>query len=223
MYESREVSAGGSGSSSFSTHTRMGDAPIASASVVVQRLKDSVERRSFLGLGVKATRIGDLIRALETEFDAATLDLTDALIEAMRALAAEGKSPAWERLAAADAQPAGSRDHRGLAAVVGRALPRLEERIAELAADNPRQRPVLITEASPLARYGHVDVLKRWSDMTLKRGQAIWIVLPQTDANQGPLLDGSPVLTSPNQFLAIDSDWISARRAPAAPYEGVTP
>lgn len=223
MYESRELSVGSSGASSFSTHTRMGDAPIAGASVVVQRLKDSVERRSFLGLGVKASRTGDLVRALETEFDAATLDLTDALIEAMRALAAEGKSPAWERLAAADAQPAGSRDQRGLAAVVGRALPRLEERIAELAADNPRQRPVLITEASPLARYGRVDVLKRWSDMTLKRGQAIWVVLPQTDANQGPLLDGSPVLTSPNQFLAIDSDWVSARRAPAAPYEGVTP
>lgn len=224
VYESRQVSVGGSNYSSLSTHTRMGDAPIASASVVARRLKDSVERRSFLGLGVKATLVGDLIRALESEFNAAIVDVTGVLIEAMRALTAEGKSPAWERLAAADAQPAGSRDHRGLAAVVSRALPRLEDRIAELAArGGGLQRPLLLAEASPLARYGHVDLLKRWSDMTLPRGQAVWVVLPQTDANQGPLLDGSPVLTSPNQFLAIDSAWISSRTASPALYEGVTP
>jgi len=224
VYESRVASAGGSSYSSLSTHTRMGDAPIASASVIVQRLRDSAERRSFLGLGVKATRVGGLIRVLKTDFDAATLDVTGVLIAGMRALAAAGKSPGWERLAAADAQPHGSRDHRGLAAVVSQALPLLEERIAELAADDgARRRPVLLTEASPLARYGHVDVLKRWSDLSLGRGHAVWVVLPQTDANQGPLLDGSPVLTSPNQFLAIDSDWISARTASPALSEGVIP
>lgn len=224
VYESPDFSSAGlSGSSLLSTHTRLEGAPIPTGSVAEQRLKDSVERRSFLALGVRATHVDRLVRLLEAQYNAATIDVTGELVAAMRDLAGDRRAPAWNVLEAADAEPSSSRPGKGLAAVVNLALPRLEARIAARASDDASgQRPVLLTEASPLARYGHVDVIRRWSDMTLRRGQAVWLVLPQTDGNQGPLLDGVSVLTSPNQFLALDRSWVEAFTAPPMIHEGAT-
>ncbi|MCY1230245.1 hypothetical protein D9M72_426510 [compost metagenome] len=105
------------------------------------------------------------------------------------------------------------------------AVPVVEAAIAQATANAPGQapRPVLIVEASPLVRYGHADLIRHWSDLATPRGQAVWVILPQVRANQGPLLDGVSVQTSPNQYLRVETAWIDAQTdlIPAA-VEGAT-
>ncbi|ASN19312.1 hypothetical protein CGK93_06120 [Arthrobacter sp. YN] len=111
-----------------------------------------------------------------------------------------------------------------MAAAVKRAVPVVEAAISAAAADTgPEPRPVVIVEASPLARYGHTDILRHWSDLATGRGQAVWVILPQVGASRGPLLDGVSVQTSPNQYLRVDTAWIDTptNLIPAA-VEGAT-
>ena len=143
------------------------------------RLAESASTRSFLALGVDADRADRAVRALAGRLGAAVLDVTAVLVETMRAQAAEVGLP-WDLVQAADAAPAGSRDAAGLAALVQRSLPAVEDAItAALAGAPDGTRPVVLTEIAPLARYGHLAMLSRWTDLAARRPQAIWVIVPQ--------------------------------------------
>jgi serine/threonine protein kinase len=79
-------------------------------------------------------------------------------------------------------------------------------------------RPVLLTEAGPLARYDALGTLTRWTDLASRRTQAVWLLVPQLMGNQGALIDGRPLpLAAPGQFFKLDADWLDAHSAaPAA-------
>ncbi|WP_091607347.1 BREX system serine/threonine kinase PglW [Arthrobacter koreensis] len=202
---------GTSSSSRLSTATHTGSA-ISSGSALESRLRESMTLRSFLALGARADRCDALARRLETEFDARRVDVTALLVDELKKLTQQERFPSWDVLVQADAQTDDPRATRGLAALVGMALPAVEAAITDAASDSAdgRLRPALIMEAAPLVRYGHGDLIRRWSDLASPRGQAIWIVLPQFGANQGPLLDGFSVQSSPNQFIRVDHTWIDA-------------
>src|SRR6185437_11896389 len=89
---------------------------------------ESAATRSFLALGVDADRTDRAVEAMADRFGAAVVDVTQVLIEAMRAQAAEVGLP-WDMVQAADAAPDGSRDAAGLAALVQRSLPAIEDAI----------------------------------------------------------------------------------------------
>ncbi|KRE61575.1 BREX system serine/threonine kinase PglW [Nostocoides sp. Soil756] len=173
------------------------------------RLDTSVTSRSFLALGVRADRVARFVTAAEHRFDATTVDLTGVLLDALRAASAEVGLP-WELVRAADAENAGSRGRRGLDELVRRSWPHIEAAV-EAALQDAGHGPVLLTEASPLARYDNMGLLSRWSDLGASRSRAVWLVLPQLAANHGPLVDGRPVpLAAPSQYVAIDNEWIDA-------------
>ncbi|MCC3270094.1 BREX system serine/threonine kinase PglW [Arthrobacter gengyunqii] len=202
----------GSGSSSrLSTATHTGSV-VSSGSALDSRLRESATLRSFLALGARADRCEALARRLETEFNARRVDVTALLLDELKKLTQQDRFPSWDVLVQADAQTDDQRATRGLAALVGMALPAVEAAITDAASNSAdgRLRPVLIVEAAPLVRYGHGDLIRRWSDLATPRGQAVWIVLPQFGANQGPLLDGFSVQSSPNQFIRVDPTWIDA-------------
>ena len=74
------------------------------------------------------------------------------------------------------------------------------------------ERPVLLTGADTLARYGQLGVLTQWADLTHARSQAVWLLVPQLRGDRGATIDGTPVhLNSPGQFLPLDSEWLKAR------------
>src|SRR5262249_27761564 len=78
-------------------------------------------------------------------------------------------------------------------------------------------RPVLLTEVAPLARYGHLATLAPWADLATRRGQAIWVLVPQLPGNYGPVIDGRPLpLAAPGQFLALDRKWIDGQACESA-------
>src|SRR5262249_9678959 len=135
------------------------------------------------------------IEVLRGQFDVDVLDLTRTLLEAVRnaAAAAEPSIP-WETVREADAAPPDSRAAQGLARLVAMALPRVEEAIETYLSDTARgARPLVLTEAAPLARYGHLGVLSRWADLASPRPGAAWLLVPQLQGNQGGVIDGRPI------------------------------
>ncbi|HEY1620728.1 MAG TPA: BREX system serine/threonine kinase PglW [Streptosporangiaceae bacterium] len=180
------------------------------------RLAESVAMRSFLALGVDADRIDRAVGALRALLGAAVVDITQTLIEAMRAQAGTVGLP-WDLVLAADAAQPGSRDAAGLTALVQRSLPAVEAAIEAAAAAAPEgTRPVLLTEIAPLARYGHLSMLSRWADLGVRRTQAIWVLVPQLSASRGAIIDRRPLpLAAPGQYFRLDADWINSD--PAGP------
>jgi hypothetical protein len=132
------------------------------------------------------------------------------LVEALRQRAAQAGVP-WEVVRAADAATPGTRDAMGLAALVEQALPAVTGAVSTAGAHAaPGERPVVLTELAPLARYGHLGVLAGWADLAAPRRQPIWVVVPQLLGNQGPLIDGRPLpLAAPGQFLRMDAEWLA--------------
>jgi hypothetical protein len=123
----------------------------------------------------------------------------------------------WGFVQEADAASAGTRDAEGLATLVKRSLPAVEAAITAAAREAPDgTRPVLLTDVAPLARYGHLNILGPWAVLATRRGQAIWVLVPQLAGTRGAVIDRRPLpLAAPGQFMRLDPDWIAAyARAP---------
>ena len=211
------------GSAAFRSRTRVADtsglasrpqtlyvpaAPtLVSGGHIGHRLAESVAGRSFLALGVDALQVDKATAALQQRLGADVLDLTAVLIDAMKQQASSGGLP-WELVRAADAATTGSREALGLAALVQRAMPAMESALdVAVRAD---AGPLLLTEPAPLARYEHLGILSRWSDLTTRRGRAVWLLVPQLLGNTGAVVDNRPLpLAAPGQFLRLDTDWIN--------------
>jgi len=188
------------------THARE-TRPVESGGAVGHRLEQSVRSRSFLTLGVPAMRSARLVAALEGRYAAQVVDLTGVLLEALRGHA-EQAGIAWELVRAADAEPVSSQPGRGLRELVRRSWGLVQRHVDEALAYGA-SAPVVITEASPLARYDNMELLARWTDLGTTRGRAVWLVVPQLGSSHGATLDGRPVpLASPGQYLALDADAV---------------
>jgi len=186
-------------------------APVSTAGVAGQRLRDSRARRSFLALGVPGHRLKRAIRVLTSEYAAHQVDITEVLLRALHDQAA-AVGMRWSSVQAADAAAAGTRPAVGLATLVERAVPAVTAAVEAAMDGADSEQPVLLTDVSPLARYNQLGVLTQWTDLSRPRRQAVWLVVPQLRNSQGAALDGRPVtLNSPGQFLALDTEWIDAR------------
>jgi serine/threonine protein kinase len=182
------------------------------------RLAESAAARSFLAIGVDGLRADRAVDALTGRFGAKVVDVTQVLIDAMKAQAAEF-GLGWEFVQAADAAPDGTRDADGLKMLVKRSLPAVEAAITMASTEVPgATRPVLLTDVAPLARYGHLNILGPWADLATRRPQAIWVLVPQLPGTHGALVDRRPLpLAAPGQFMRLDPSWIAAHgRVPAA-------
>ncbi|MDN4479710.1 BREX system serine/threonine kinase PglW [Demequina muriae] len=164
-------------------------------------LRTSGAERSFLALGVRPRHHDAVISQLLESFSAREVNVTDLLLDTLTGLA-EDAGVSWDLVLNADSATAGSEDRRGLAVLVERAVPTLVEHIDQALLDADG-RPVLLTDTAPLARYGHLDVIARYSEITRPRAAAVWLVFPE-ETGRGAALDGVPVPTShPGQFVHL--------------------
>jgi hypothetical protein len=211
LYRSRQYSAQTTG---LPTRVSMHPTPtiLRTGSQLEHRLAESTRARSFLALGVPAGRYEQAITALRAGHGVTVVDATGVLITAMRRQATELGLP-WDTVTAGDAAESGSRAAAGLASLVTRTISAVHEAIDSAA--KTRNGPVLITEAAPLARYGQLSGMTRWSDLTAPRSAAIWLIIPQLHGATGALLDGKPVpLGAPGQFITLDEEWLTAMTTP---------
>jgi hypothetical protein len=193
--------------------------PVGTTGAIGARLEGSITSRSFLALGVRADRMGRFVTAAESQYAARVVDVTGVLLDALRSASERAGLP-WELVRAADAESETSRGRRGLNELVKRSWGQVEHAVDEALAASGKDAPVLITEASPLARYDNVGLLAKWTDLGASRQRAVWLVVPQLGGNHGPLLDGRPVpLAAPSQYVALDNDWIDSAAAVGAAAE----
>jgi hypothetical protein len=180
---------------------------------IAERLRESRSKRSFLALGVDAAHIPRALEVLRHDFDAEVLDLTRALLDAIRAAASATQPPIpWEKVRAADAALPDSREATGLARLVALAIPEVDAAVEAVLGGAPRgARPLVLTEAAALARYSQLGMLSRWADLASPRAEAAWLLVPQLLGNQGAVIDGRPIpLAAPGQFMRLDAEWIDA-------------
>jgi serine/threonine protein kinase len=187
-------------------------APVLAQGHLGGRLLESASARSFLALGVPASRVDRAVTVLVREHHAVVVDVTSVLISAMREAASALGLP-WDLVRAADAAPSGGREAQGLTSLVQRSVPSVEAAIERASAQAVEgSQPVLLVEVGPLARYGYLNSLSRWTDLGTKRSQAVWLVVPQLMGNQGAAIDGRPLpLAAPGQFLPFNADWIDSQ------------
>lgn len=173
------------------------------------RLRRSVDTRSFLALGVDARSLERAGKLLTARYGAQLLDVTGVLVAAMRTTAGQLRLP-WKQVLAADAALDGSRERQGLTVLVERALPEVDAAIDKAAQGGP----VVLTDLGPLAQYGHVGRLARWTDIAAARPGAIWALVPQLAGQSGAIIDGRPLpLAAPGQFLVLDIGWLTEVRS----------
>src|SRR5699024_4263186 len=126
---------------------------------LTQRLRDSVERRSYLVLGARSDRLPRLQLILEQEFRADVLDITGALLDQLQNMTEIRQAPSWEALASADAQPETTRPRKGLQKVIDNAIPNVREHLREVLNDQATTSPVVLTNPESFVRYGHGGLL----------------------------------------------------------------
>lgn len=190
--------------------------PVAATSEATRRIEESLRTRSFLAIGVPADRLDKFQRGVVGAYVAHLVDVTGILIEELRSQAAKAGVP-WEAVRAADAESATSRAGQGLAQLVKQSWSGVSAVVQDaLTADG--DGPVVLTETGPLARYDNMALLAQWTDLGTSRARPVWLVVPQLAANRGAMLDGQPVpLGTPTQFMNVDSEWVDALGATAAP------
>lgn len=192
----------------FVTQTRVTSIPVSRPDQAEPRelkeLRESVRSCSFLALGIPGRRAEIVAAQLRDHFDGFEVNITDLLLDALHAKA-EGIGLDWTDVVVADAAEPNSRPAQGLAALVAQSVPSIESAIEEAMASAPEAtRPVLITDAAPLARYGHMALLPRLADVTRRRANAVWLIVPQ-GTESGPVLDRETIqLSYGSQFVRLE-------------------
>ncbi len=188
------------------TEPESDNAPVIPAAAVKAQsdiLLISLRENGFVAIGVPIHRPGEHItvaRRLAEDHKGQILDVTDTIVTAMREYATS-KGVSWDLVRGADAVDAAPRDARGLRAVLDAVMPTVRQRIDRLVFDKTvvddepttARGPLILTELSPLARYGYLDILAHLSDLSAPRQCPTWLVLPQLRGQRGALVDGKPI------------------------------
>ncbi|MDJ0419598.1 hypothetical protein [Rhodococcus opacus] len=84
--------------------------------------------------------------------------------------------------------------------------------------------PVVLTDLSTLAGYGHLHVVREWADLTSPPPHAVWALVPQPEESggrPGARVDGTALpLNSPEQFVQVDEIEVAALLAAAQSTNG---
>ncbi|MFF5171350.1 BREX system serine/threonine kinase PglW [Micromonospora sp. NPDC000089] len=166
-----------------------------------RRLADVIDRRGFLVALTSIRRPARARRALLDRYELTEVDVTSIMLERLRAL-----SFPWEVIVAADTGTPTDADFRSLMELFQHeVVPAIERRLAET------DRPVLITEAAPLARYQQLRLVQELADPTRPRPAARLLLVP-VRRTEPVLVDGRQLpLTSPaSQSMWLPEEWSNA-------------
>lgn len=165
----------------------------------VSRLDDSLRRHSALTLCVPPSRYLRQSRDLADTFKVDLLDVSHLIVEATKEMAALHGID-WGFVIGADATTREGSDWSHLTRLVQTAVePRWN---AALATD----RPVLLTHAGPLQRYGLGHLLATLLEVGTSRPAARWLLVAMQASQTVPTLGGKPVPLGPSGWLTLPSE-----------------
>ncbi|WP_165491756.1 BREX system serine/threonine kinase PglW [Egibacter rhizosphaerae] len=172
------------------------------------RLDQLTRHGGFLALTVEAGRLREATDAMRARLGATVVDVDAELVAAMRAEAGRANAD-WDTLVAADAAAPDSRAWSLLQRLVGRAVPRIEERL------RTTDEGVVAVSLGLLARYERLDVLERLREQVTREPtadavRALLVLVPGQDPHARPSVDGHaiPVVTA-NQHAHVPRAWLA--------------
>ena len=182
------------------TATLLGTVVVATpGSEVVSRLHDSISRHGALTLCVPPSRYVRQARELADMFEVEVLDVSHLVVEAAKEFATS-HTIEWPFVVDADAKAREGSDWANLARLVQAAVePRWTRAMSS-------DRPLLLTHAGPLQRYGLGHLLASLLDVGTDRPAARWLLVAMQASQNVPMLDGKPVPLGPSGWLTLPSD-----------------
>ncbi|MFB6787756.1 BREX system serine/threonine kinase PglW [Streptomyces olivaceus] len=197
------------------------------------QLQESGGRPGFRLLTV---RFDDQRLALRTlteqgrEWQAEPVDVSALFLASLRRLVEARPRPTWETILEADNAEPGSRDALKFGeytAAAWRDVERAILAVLEAPADSGTgsdpatgevgdagvdRRPVLLHDASVMARYGGMGVLQRLADLARRGGpdgRGLWLLSPLTDQTAGPRLDAVTVpIEDREEWISLNHAWV---------------
>ncbi|NEX20430.1 BREX system serine/threonine kinase PglW [Thiorhodococcus mannitoliphagus] len=213
----------GSGSSTFaatrtSLHYSLHDGGAAAATRDLKHFEHSVrnalDSARFLALSVRLQLWRRAQAHLAETFGLEILSFDALLLRHLRALCdGMANPPNWQVVLKADAADPGSVDWSRLQGLVRRVLPAMAEELKAV------DRPVLLTDAGLIARYGLVDSwlgdLRRHLEED-PRAQALLLLIANETATPGAVIEGVSVPSGAGsrEFARIPSAWLIPPRSP---------
>lgn len=195
----RHATATGSGQPRPAT-----DPDVIAAGDFEQRLVDAKRDGGMLSL---MTQPSDLPKAAAElrRLGVTVVDLDDLLIGQMHAVADELRILDWDIVLAADAGDRASEEWTKLTRLVQRAMPAVEDQIANTSGT------VLLEHVGLLARYDQLGFFDRLRERIMAGAplKACWTLIPADEQADRPAVDGHaiPVLT-PNEYSRIPRPWL---------------
>ncbi|MBK1646158.1 serine/threonine protein kinase [Thiocapsa imhoffii] len=180
-----------------------------------QIVRNALDDSRFLALSVRPRLWSRAQHHLVTTFGLALISFDALLLRHLHALC-DGMThpPDWRVVLKADAADPRSIDWSRLQGLVRRVLPGMTEEIRSVG------RPVLLTDAGLIARYGLVDswlgALRRQLHED-PRAQALLLLIANETATAGAVLEGVSVPSGAGsrEFARIPSAWLGAAEPPA--------
>lgn len=169
------------------------------AAEITRKLDDALARHSALTLTVPPRRYTAAVRALSTTFDIDVLDVAELVVTVTKEQI-EKAGGMWSGLLGYDALDRDSKQWKALQGVVQRSVePAWAERLAS-------PRPLLLTNAGPLVRYGMTSLLATMLDTGTSRPAARWLLVAKPGDARAPLLDGRSVPLGPSGWIDLPRD-----------------
>jgi serine/threonine protein kinase len=169
------------------------------AAEISRKLAESFQRHAALTLTVAPKRYVLAERALASKFNIEVLDIAELVVSATREQI-EKAGGIWSGLLRYDALDRDSKQWKALEGVVqGSVNPVWEERLSS-------HRPLLLTNAGPLVRYGMTSLLATLLDTGTKRPAARWLLVAKAGDARAPLLEGRSVPLGPSGWIDLPPD-----------------
>lgn len=186
------------------------------AAEITRKLTDSLDRHSALTLTVAPKRYTAAVRALGAMFEVDVLDIAELVVTATQEQI-EKAGGLWSGLLGYDALDRDSKQWKALESVVQRSVePVWAERLATL-------RPLLLTNAGPLVRYGLTSLLATLLDTGTKRPAARWLLVAKAGDARAPLLEGRSVPLGPSGWIDLPRDLAQLADDDKAAPQNTTP
>ena len=186
-----------SSASLLSTGTRMAPLPeVAAHDDVHQALLKSLASRSATVVTATPAQLPATARRLADRYGVERIDVTSELIRAMQRRA-DAAGVDWAVVLRADAAAADSVDRANLHRLVSDAM---DTFWPGLVADD---RPLLLTELTPLARYGQLPRIAELLDTATARPAARWLLVGKRADAKAPTLDGAAVPTASGTWVSV--------------------
>ncbi|MFI9487358.1 BREX system serine/threonine kinase PglW [Promicromonospora sp. NPDC052451] len=184
------------------------------AAEIARKLTESLDRHAALTLAVPPKRYTGATRALAAGFDIDVLDVAELVVAATK-VQIEQAGGQWSGLLGYDAMDRDSKQWKGLRGAVQRSVePAWADRI-------DTDRPLLITNAGPLVRYGLTPLLATLLDTGTRRPGARWLLVAKPGDAHAPLLEGRSVPLGPSGWIDLPGEFLRDI-APAAPRSTLT-